>query len=40
MKWLEHVKQVAEGGFSPATSDAQITDDCDDLLCPESESFT
>ena len=38
LKWLEHVRQVAEYRFSLAAMDAQV-DDCDDFCLPNSASF-
>ena len=38
LKWLEHVRQVAEYGFSLAAMDAQV-DDCYDFCLPNSASF-
>lgn len=38
LKWLDHVRQVAEYGFSLAAMDAQV-DDCDDFCLPNSASF-
>ena len=38
MKWLEHVRHVAEYGYALATMDAQVVDQ-DDVYLYSSESF-
>ena len=38
MKWLEHVRHVAEYGYALATMDAQVVDQ-DEVCLPSSESF-